>query len=143
MLAVVFARGPVPWVHTHDTLAHLGHSEDALTWHLSHFHASGDDEHGWHIHWTLPWDIMNCPCQHDPPTNSEIASAHEMPFAVTQAVSIHDADRGAHAGTLPAILLADRDGPPQWDPRHATAMLLRQTPSSRVTLRALLCVARC
>jgi hypothetical protein len=143
VLAVIFARGPVPWVHTHESLAHLGHSEDALAWHLSHFHAPGEGEHGWHIHWTLPWEIVNCPCQHDTAAGEEIASTHEMPLAVAQSTSVHDAVRDSQAGAPPPIHLADRDGPPRWDHRDAALLQLSQTPSSRVTLRALLCVAQC
>jgi hypothetical protein len=143
MLAVIFCRGPIPWVHRHDTLEHSGHAEEALAWHLRHFHASGDDEHGWHFHWTVPWEILKCPCHYDGTSVEEYASAIEMPLAVVHSTTVEDAQKDCHDGAPPPILTAGRDGPTRWDPHDAASLPLAQTPSSRVTLRALLCVAQC
>jgi hypothetical protein len=143
-LAVVFGRGPVPWIHTHEMLAHHGHSEDALAWHVEHFHQSGDDDHGWHIHWTLPWHIVNCPCQHDNTPVEERASTLEMPFDVAQSAAVSQADVDVHASAPPPMLLAaacERD--PRWDPLGVAGLHFLETYFPRVTLRALFCVAQC
>jgi hypothetical protein len=143
VLAVILLRGPVPWFHRHDWLGHQDHSEAALAWHLRHFHASGEDEHGWHIHWSLPWNILKCPCQYDASADSEYAWAVKMPLDVVHTISVENADKNGHDGAPPPILTADRDGPPRWGPHDAACLTLTQTPSSRVTLRVLLCVAQC
>jgi hypothetical protein len=137
-------RGPVPWVHTHETLAHHVHSDDALAWHVQHFHSPGDEsEHGWHIHWTLPWDIVNCPCQHDTTSAEESASALEMPVDVAQSDSVSQADAKIHAGTPPMLWTDGRANRPPWDPLGGSGLHFRESYSSRVTLRALYCVLQC
>lgn len=142
-LAVVLGRGPVPWIHTHETLAHQNHSDEALAWHLEHFHPAGDDEHGWHIHWTLPWNILNCPCQHDTTPTEERASALEMPLEVQATVSVQT-DAVSHGGAPPAILSAvERWDRPPWDPLAAPSLSRAEARAPGVTLRALYCVAQC
>jgi hypothetical protein len=144
VFAVVFGRGPVPWIHTHETLARHGHSEAALAWHIEHFHQMGDEDHGWHIHWTLPWNIVNCPCQHDNTPTEEKTSVLEMPFDVVQSTSIDHAVADAHAGAPPPMLFAvDRNGHSRWGPVAFAGFNFLETYSPGVTLRALLCVARC
>ncbi|HEV8072068.1 MAG TPA: hypothetical protein VGP76_30410 [Planctomycetaceae bacterium] len=143
-LAVVFGRGPVPWIHTHEMLAHHGHSEDALAWHVEHFHQSGDDDHGWHIHWTLPWHIVNCPCQHDNTPVEERASTLEMPFDVAQSAAVSQADVDVHASAPPPMVLAAAcERYPRWDPLGVAGLHFLETYFPRVTLRALFCVAQC
>jgi hypothetical protein len=145
VLAVIFARGPVPWFHTHETLAHHAHSDDALAWHVRHFHAPGDeDEHAWHIHWTLPWHIVNCPCQHDPASVEEMASALGMPFDVAQSASINQADADVHARMPPLMLsVGERDDWPRWESLCVAGLHFLETYFPGVTLRALFCVAQC
>ncbi|HXY34142.1 MAG TPA: hypothetical protein VEI07_07935 [Planctomycetaceae bacterium] len=136
----------MPWLHNHESLAHHdGHSENALAWHMRHFHAAGDEEdHGWHIHWTLPWNIVNCPSQHDNVPAEERASALEMPLDVTQSASVSQADADAHAGFPPAALLtADRERDPGWHSPSIVGRHLLETYLPRVSLRALFCVAQC
>jgi hypothetical protein len=144
-LAVVFGRGPVPWVHSHDMLAQHGHSEELLSWHVLHFHHADDgDEHCWHVHWTLPWQIVNCPCQHDNTSDQERASAVEMPFDVTQTASIDQSDLDVRAPLPLAILPASEraTGPPgDWHAALGLHFLATYLPS--VTVRALYCVALC
>jgi hypothetical protein len=143
-LAVVFGRGPVPWIHTHETLARHGHFEDALAWHVRHFHQSDNDDHGWHIHWTLPWHIVNCPCQHDSAPAEERASAVEMPFDVAQSAAVIQADVDVHASSPPAMLLAlDGERRPRWGPQTASGLHFLETYLPTVSLRALYCVALC
>jgi hypothetical protein len=145
VLAVVFGRGPVPWIHTHELLAQHGHSEGALAWHVQHFHPPGDDDdHGWHIHWTLPWHIVNCPCQHDTAPSEERASALEMPLDVAQSAPIDQAEADIHASAPPSVLLAhERGDRPPWDPLGVAGLHFLETYFPTVTLRALFCVARC
>jgi hypothetical protein len=145
VLAVVLGRGPVPWIHTHQMLADHGHSENALAWHVQHFHPPGDDhDHDWHIHWTLPWQIVNCPCQHDTTPSDERASVLEMPFDVAQSASIDQAEADRHAGAPPAMLSAyERGDRPPWDPLRRIGLHFLETYFPTVTLRALYCVAQC
>ncbi len=143
-LAVVLGRGPVPWIHTHEMLAQHGHSEEVLAWHLEHFHPAGQDEHGWHIHWTLPWNILNCPCQHDTTTPAEErASVLEMPLDVQATVNVQT-DAVSYGGAPPAILSAvERWDRPPWDPLAVCSFSLADGRAPGVTLRALYCVAQC
>jgi hypothetical protein len=145
VLLVVFGRGPVPWVHTHETLAHHAHSDDALAWHVQHFHAPSDTpEHGWHIHWTLPWHIVNCACQHETTSCEASASALEMPFDVAQSTSIDRADADVHAKAPPPTLWAsDYEAYPRWGPLFGLGLHFLETYLPRVKARALLCVALC
>jgi hypothetical protein len=144
-IAIVFGRGPVPWIHTHETLASHGHSEDALAWHVEHFHPSGDDhDHDWHIHWTLPWHIVSCPCQHDDTPSCERAAVLEMPFDVAASASVNQAGADLHASAPPPLLsTGERGHPPSWDPLCGIGLHPLEIYSPRVTLRALYCVAQC
>jgi hypothetical protein len=144
-LAVLLGRGPVPWIHTHETLAHHGHNEELLAWHVEHFHSPGDDDdHAWHVHWTLPWYIVNCPCQHDETAAQERMSALEMPFDVAPTASVSDAHLNAHGGSpRPPLWTAESSNPPPPDPRCFVGLRFLETYSPGVTLRALYCVARC
>jgi hypothetical protein len=142
-LAVVLGRGPVPWLHSHEILAPEGQPDKALAWHLEHFHPAGDDEHGWHIHWTLPWNILNCPCQHDATPTDERASALEMPLDAQATVSVQ-ADAVSCGGAPSAILSAvERWDRPPWDPLAADSLIPVEAQAPGVTLRALYCVAQC
>ncbi|HET6323753.1 MAG TPA: hypothetical protein VFG04_03555 [Planctomycetaceae bacterium] len=144
-LAVVFGRGPVPWIHSHETLARHGDSEDTLSWHLQHFHPSGDDDdHRWHIHWTLPWHIVNCPCQHDNTPTEERASVLEMPFDVAQSTPIDQAESDIHASAPPPMFWThDHGDRPPWDPLCVAGLHFLETYFPTATLRALYCVALC
>jgi hypothetical protein len=141
-LAVVFARGPVPWVHSHELMAHDGPSDESFARHLRDFHAAGDVEHGWHIHWTLPWQVFTCPCQHDQAPAQERAVAVEMPLDVAQSAPVHQADPDLHAGA-PPLATVDRDTAPRWGPLASCRLHFLETYLPRVTLRALFCVAQC
>jgi hypothetical protein len=144
-LAIVLGRGPVPWIHTHETLARHGHSENALTWHLEHFHQPDDgDDHRWHIHWTFPWQILNCPCQQDTSSSQERASALQMPFVAAESVAVNDPVADAHAGAPPPMLtLGEIDNPPPRDELCGTSLHFLESYFPTVTPRALFCVARC
>jgi hypothetical protein len=126
-------------------LADHGHASDALAWHLLHFHSPGDDhDHGWHIHWTLPWQIVNCPCQHDNAPSEERASVLEMPFDVAQSAPIDQAEADLLAGAPPLMLSAyERGDRAPWDPLRVAGLHFLETYFPTVTLRALYCVARC
>ncbi len=143
VLAVVFGRGPVSWIHTHATLAHESDAEHSLAWHLEHFHPAGDDEHGWHLHWTLPWHILNCPCQHDTTPADERVSALEMPLDAQPTVSVQS-EAGSSCVAPPAMLATvGRWDRPPWDPLASSGIQLPAPPLTGVSLRALYCVAQC
>lgn len=144
-LAVVFGHGPVPWFHSHELMAHDTQSPDALARHLQHFHPSGDeDDHCWHIHWTLPWHVLNCPCQHDNTPLEERVSVLEMAFDVAQSSPIEKAQADIHASAPPPMLAAhERGDRPPWDPLRVTGLHFLETYLPTVSLRALLCVALC
>jgi hypothetical protein len=126
-------------------LARHGHSEDSLTWHVSHFHQPDDgDDHRWHIHWTLPWQIVNCPCQHDSSSAEERASALQMPFDVAQSVAVNEPTADVHASAPPPLLMASEfNNPPPWDPLCGTSLHFLESYFPTVSLRALYCVAQC
>ncbi len=74
VLAASLWRGPVPWIHSHETLEAQGLSEAALAWHVHHLHPheSGHEVFGWHVHLTYPWDVSNEPAA---PSDPEFAQA--------------------------------------------------------------------
>jgi len=140
-LAVVLARGPIPWIHSHETMAH-GHLGDALAWHIRHFHSPGDDVDHWHIHWTLPWQILICPCQYDSSSTQERASALEMPLHVAESASVNESQPDLPDGA-PALLILRQRERPRWGPLCSCRLHFLDTYSPRVTARALYCVAQC
>jgi hypothetical protein len=144
-LVIVFGRGPVPWFHTHDGLAHDPRAQEALAQHLERFHSASDqDEHGWHLHWTLPWQILICPCQHDTAPAEERASALVMPQDVAQSAPVHQAERDLHGGAPPILIAAaGRDTPPRWGPLTSSGLNSLETSLPTVALRTLYCVAQC
>jgi hypothetical protein len=144
-LVVIFGRGPVPWFHTHDGLGDDPRTQEALARHVERFHSPADhDEHGWHIHWTLPWQILICPCQHDTAPAEERASALEVPQDVAQSAPIHEAERDLHGGAPPILLpAAGRYMPPRWGPLTSSGLNSLETSLPTVSLRALYCVAQC
>ena len=64
MLCLATWRGPLPWLHDHETDEHAAASDASLAQHLAAYHAlPHGSEHGWHIHMLLPFG--RCPCPQD------------------------------------------------------------------------------
>jgi hypothetical protein len=134
-------RAPVPWIHTHHASGH--HVATAsLSWHLRHFHAHGDEPGGWHVHWTLPWDVFRTPRGDPDPAKPSPASAFEMPFVLSACPLV---SAGQESAGPPAFLPLEREStagsPIEVPPVHGLHFL--QTYSASVPLRALICVALC
>lgn len=144
VLAVSLWRGPVPWIHVHETLAPEGVIETLLAWHLQHFHPAGQKAYGWHVHWTLPWEIDNWPSEEKDPELPSPTWVYEMPFA-SQGPCTVGVDQHANSSPCPALLLLDQDSLEALDLDATSVCSLHflQTYSPSVALRALICVARC
>ncbi len=57
---VSLCQTPIPWVHRHDGVEKNGQFAD----HLAAYHADGEEERGWHVHFSLVNDILRgngCP----------------------------------------------------------------------------------
>jgi hypothetical protein len=146
VLMVSLWRAPVPWIHSHETLEAQGLSEQALAWHVQHLHPQ-EAEHsifGWHVHLSLPWEVSNEPSPLREPDAPKPRSVYEMPYVVSPATDTVDVDRhashfaaGPMLDALPVMILL------QADPSVILARHFTPAHSSRVSLRALICVARC
>ena len=51
---VSLCQTPIPWVHRHDGAERI----DQLAEHLATYHADGEEESGWHVHFSLVSDIL-------------------------------------------------------------------------------------
>jgi hypothetical protein len=136
-------RGPVPWIHSHETDAHDHDSQSLLAWHLEQFHQQHPVA-GWHIHLTFPWDVFHEPRSNDNPESPRPSVVYEMPFVVTPVLSTADAHADASPGP-PANLLPECRFT---EVLHSLAtrvsgLHFMQTYPPRVALRALICVALC
>jgi hypothetical protein len=146
VLAASLWRAPVPWIHSHETLEAQGLPEAALAWHVHHLHPqeSGHEVFGWHVHLTYPWDISNEPAAPSDPTSPKPRAVYDMPYVVSPAAAAVDVDR--HAGSW----LVDVPLHTGWaigDPQAGALCLagrhFPQVHPPSVSLRALICVARC
>jgi hypothetical protein len=146
LLAGSLWRGPVPWIHSHERLEAQGLPESALAWHVRHLHPD-QGEHaifGWHVHFSYPWDVSNEPSPPPNPKAPRPRAVYDMPYVVLSASSTLDASRlaGLFHGDLVSSLAT------VWLPLPlltATALdpEFPRAPLSGVSLRALICVARC
>ncbi len=139
-------RGPVPWIHSHETLEAQGEPESSLAWHIAHFHQPIHDHElfGWHVHLTCPWDVFNEPSRPLDPDSPKPRAVYDMPYVVSQAGSTLDVDHDADAGP-PASLLLDPGpaGSLHLDATCVPGLHFLQTYSPSVPLRALISVALC
>jgi hypothetical protein len=137
-------RAPVPWIHTHQSFAAQTISATSRTRHLHLYHShDGDEDFGWHVHLTFPWDVLDEPCGRQTPDSPEPTCAYEMPF-VASAPSADNLDASA-SSFAPQFTLVETGTA---DRVHGMISLVSglhflETYSPRVPLRALLCVARC
>ncbi len=68
---VSLCQTPIPWVHRHDG----AEKNDQFADHLAAYHADGEEERGWHVHFSLVNDILRgngCPI---PPSEDDPESA--------------------------------------------------------------------
>jgi hypothetical protein len=146
VLAASLWRAPVPWIHSHETLEAQGLPEAALAWHLHqlHPHESEHDIFGWHVHLTYPWDCSNEPAAPLDPNSPKPRAVYDMPYVVSPASPAVDVDRHASSWVsaapwhMEAAGTAEQIDAPCLAGRHFRAIY----PPS-VSLRALICIARC
>lgn len=142
LLAAALWHAPIPWIHTHDALP--GNALSAsLAWHLRHFHADGEEPHGWHMHLTLPWDMFRRPNGKTDPASPAPGWVFEMPFVNSDAPPAFADEHQTPAGT--ALLLPEEQSAATvcLHANPVCGLHFLQTYSSSVSLRALICVALC
>jgi hypothetical protein len=146
LLAASLWRGPLPWIHSHETLEAQGLPEAALAWHVQHFHPQ-ETEHsvfGWHVHLSYPWDISNEPAPPAEPHSPKPRSVYDMPFVVSPASATVDVDR--HASQIVPVLSSVIHADVASLQLAAGSILGRHFPEAHpfsVSLRALICVTQC
>jgi hypothetical protein len=146
LLAASLWRGPLPWIHSHETLEAQGLPEAALAWHVQHFHPQ-ESEHsvfGWHVHLSYPWDVSNEPAPPPEPHTPKPRSVYDMPFVVSPASATVDVDR--HASQILPVLSSAMHADIASLLPDAVRILDRHFPQTHppsVSLRALICVTRC
>jgi len=143
-LVVSLWRGPLPWIHTHEAASR--HSEDEVSFarHLRQFHPHEAAHEGWHVHFSYPWDVFDPPCHRPDPASPKPAWVYEMPFVVSHAAGVTDADSQVNPDPLPLQLLEQGPaGSPHFDATCVAGLHFMQTYSPSVPLRALICVAQC
>ncbi len=82
-VVVSLCQTPIPWVHRHDG----AEKNDQFAEHLATYHADGEEERGWHVHFSLLNDILRgngCPV---PPSEDEPDSADLLLYSHRAIVS--------------------------------------------------------
>jgi len=146
LLAASLWRGPVPWIHSHETLEAQGLPEAALAWHVQHLHPQESENSifGWHVHLSFPWDVSNEATPPREPDSPKPRTIYDMPYVASPASSTVDVDR--HASQFlpsPASAMHSAFASLQFDAERVSDRHFPQTNSPGVSLRALICVTRC
>ena len=68
---VSLCQTPIPWVHRHDGAERI----DQFAEHLATYHADGEEESGWHVHFSLVSEILRGNGYPVPPGEDEPDSA--------------------------------------------------------------------
>src|SRR5690349_21803974 len=110
-LCLVTWRGPLPWLHDHETDRGLAAKDSSLSQHLAAYHGLSQEhaEHGWHMHMLMPFG--RCPCSQDEEQDSPL----EDPLStygtlMTKAVAVPALNDAGPAWCTPSVVdgLADR-----------------------------------
>ena len=146
VLAASLWRGPVPWIHSHETLEAQGLPEAALAWHVHHLHPheSGHEVFGWHVHLTYPWDVRTSRPLPPIPTRPSRAPS------TTCRTSFHPLRRQStltvmppHGSRMSPLHTGWAMAAGKSSARALRGDIFQRFHPSRVSLCALICVARC
>jgi hypothetical protein len=145
LLCLATWRGPLPWLHEHETDLQAAPGDAALQRHLASYHAvPAEAEEGWHLHLLLPFG--RCPCEdsHEDSQSQDPLSLYGT--LLTKSASVPASHLAASmswdlAAAVPAVFAVPATiptRPPPNRPSSFLASLLLQAP-----LRALTGVALC
>ncbi|HIE96063.1 MAG TPA: hypothetical protein EYG03_26190 [Planctomycetes bacterium] len=133
-VVVSLCRTPIPWVHRHDG----AEKNDQFAEHLAAYHADGDEETGWHVHFSMVNDILRgngCPV---PPSENEPdpADLQLKSLAAIVSFSIVNFSIGGNQQACPISIVVARLTEISFGAQQ------HDCASSRA-LRIALCVSRC
>jgi hypothetical protein len=137
-------RGPVPWIHSHETLEAQGLPEAALAWHVQHLHPQESENSifGWHVHLSYPWEVSNEATPPREPDSPKPRATYDMPYVVSPASSTVDVDDHADQ-SVASLPTAMHSVVASLECGHVLCGQFTPTPTPSVSLRALFCVVQC